>query len=699
VKALSGTLEAAQRKPDRSPLAEAKVYANLDQGVRRLAWTRLYSGAEADTPHGMAFDGQGSMHRVRAEGANLYYQKVDSPDEASDYSTWTDLPLGIPAPPGAVEEEYVGFCAIAARGDLVYLFYYYYRKCTYFNPEYYLRRHYSHDCGISWTDTDLASISEAIQSLAACFKDTGENVVCFALTAGLKLDAYVVVAVTQAVTSYQQDLATTPYNLTTTYGLAACWNPTDSVCDLLIAGREDLDEIGSHLYYYGLYAVRMSLAGVFTERRRLLAAETDQETILQYPSCCYPAAPDAYEAPRFTLVENHLVYHTGKRPLLGRLVKDTDFMDCLPADPAYIVDEAGAYGLAICSLPDYWWMSCPSGVWRAPRQPITATDLSADIIEISSDISYSGTRKVALALTLDNSKGQYAAPPPQGSEMTLKLGYRTTAGAELVEAGTFWLDRWEYASEKGSSTITLYCLDAWGQADTWMARYDIRLNGVFDQLYSIAEMMARILARAGIALKDEGYPRSTRLDGHKPQYIIGDGHTGKAELKELLEYIDDALVQREGYMYTRDAVADEAADYAYGTAHAVLAGEYGEARLITHTQAGGNVTGVSYPIRIGAFDWESLAQGIYNSRVIHKVNMVSTAAIDKAQALLAYEQMRSVEAVITVPTNVGQEIYDVVTVTDARCGIENKRYRVLAIQTEFDRRKGRYQQKLHLSAP
>ena len=49
---------------------------------------------------------------------------------------------------------------------------------------------------------------------------------------------------------------------------------------------------------------------------------------------------------------------------------------------------------------------------------------------------------------------------------------------------------------------------------------------------------------------------------------------------------------------------------------------------------------------------------------------------------------------IIVPTNVGQELYDVVEVTDARCGIDQEKYRVLAIQTDYDRRQGRYDQRL-----
>jgi len=50
-------------------------------------------------------------------------------------------------------------------------------------------------------------------------------------------------------------------------------------------------------------------------------------------------------------------------------------------------------------------------------------------------------------------------------------------------------------------------------------------------------------------------------------------------------------------------------------------------------------------------------------------------------------------------TDVGQELFDVVEVTDARCGIDQDKYRVLTIQTNYDRRKRQYDQRLALGAP
>jgi hypothetical protein len=61
--------------------------------------------------------------------------------------------------------------------------------------------------------------------------------------------------------------------------------------------------------------------------------------------------------------------------------------------------------------------------------------------------------------------------------------------------------------------------------------------------------------------------------------------------------------------------------------------------------------------------------------------------------------LRAERGNLVVPTNVGQELLDVVTVTDERCGISEKNYRVQAIQTNYDRRQGGYEQRLTIGAP
>lgn len=61
--------------------------------------------------------------------------------------------------------------------------------------------------------------------------------------------------------------------------------------------------------------------------------------------------------------------------------------------------------------------------------------------------------------------------------------------------------------------------------------------------------------------------------------------------------------------------------------------------------------------------------------------------------------MRAERGNLVIPTNVGQELLDVVEVSDERCGISEEKYRGQAIQADYDRRKGQYEQMLTLGAP
>jgi hypothetical protein len=93
MKTLTATLLAAQKKPHRLPYVEAKVY-DYEAGIKRLSWTRVYEGSEPDNYHGIAFDGNGDMHRIRAGGGNaLYYQKQECP-----FGAPTSFPLTFPVP-------------------------------------------------------------------------------------------------------------------------------------------------------------------------------------------------------------------------------------------------------------------------------------------------------------------------------------------------------------------------------------------------------------------------------------------------------------------------------------------------------------------------------------------------------------------------------------------------------------------------
>lgn len=163
MKTLTATLAASQKKPHRLPYVKAKVY-DYEAGIKRLSWTRIYEGTEPDNHHGIAFDGQGSMHRIRSAGSGtLLYQKQMLP-----FGTPASFPLTFPVSlvdgPAfdqwqLIAEDCAGPCTIAACGSKVYIFY-----RTTANV---LWKYYSYDYGDTWNNAQLAAYDEVV-SLAAC---------------------------------------------------------------------------------------------------------------------------------------------------------------------------------------------------------------------------------------------------------------------------------------------------------------------------------------------------------------------------------------------------------------------------------------------------------------------------------------------------------------------------------------------------
>jgi hypothetical protein len=693
MRTLSETLLAAQKKADRLPYVEAKVY-DYEQGIKRLAWTRLYTGSEPDNHHGIAFDGQGSMHRVRAGGtSSLYYQKITDPGPSSDYSQWTEIATDCAGP-----------CAIAACGAKVYIFY----KRNEPNELYKL---YSHDYGQNWSNAQLYALADVL-SLAAAWKGTTDIVGCFAATA-IKISAIMLDTGTQVPTEHYYN-----HGLDTTYGLGAAYQ--DGGFPIVLAGKDT--DVATGIVTYALYSTALTSTNTFLSLRILLSAQDDVSTALRYPDCHCPLAPEAHETIQLTVVEDYSGTTAYTRPLSAHLVKDTDWSSAIVTEPRFFLDISSAYGLRLNSTDSTnstnpsWWISTPSGVWRAPRATSSSLDLSPYILQLRQVVSHQ--KPGSLVLVLDNSRG-YFASPGEGelaslrfrAEITLKLGYKTTSGDEAADNLTYWVDGWqwschpEHSEGSNRSTFTLRCVDLWGLAAAWSARYVLRWNYTTYQPCRVWEVLYQFLGRLGVRLwNNPSAPKSTTIDDYYPMFLSRGGTLADTQLRRLLSFVTDALVPRQALCFAKDVLSSEASCYAYGAApgsHRILAGAYAARLTTSHTQVSGD-TQDEPPVHVreAAFDWELLALGIDNLRMQYDANLEETdQAARRAAALLRGESLRAERGNLVVPTNVGQELYDVITVTDARCGIDQEKYRVLAIQTDYDRRKGQYDQRLALGAP
>jgi hypothetical protein len=696
MRTLSATLLAAQKKAHRLPYVEAKVY-DYEAGIKRLTWTRLYTGSEPDNHHGIAFDGEGSMHRIRAAAGDvLYYQKVASPGPGSDYSQWTQLAADCAGP-----------CAIAACGAKVYIFY-----RTTGNV---LWKCYSHDYGISWQNAQLADYSEVV-SLAACWWGTGNIVVCFALRSN-QLNGITLDTTTQAATQHTWSDGNHP--LLDTYGIGATYNASLNQCEIVLAGKES----DSPYNHYDLFRTKLDDTYTFLALESFVMSPAGEDITYEYPDCHLPASAQPYETNRIVAVEKFAGTTAYTRPITCHMVKGTYWSDSTFTEPKPFLDVTSTYGLRLQSTAAYWWMERPDGVWRAPRIAGDPLDLTKDIVSLTqyqnSPLNIRGERGVTIEL--DNSKGQYASPG-QGtlaslrfrSEIVLKLGYKTTAGDETSEAGTYWIDSWEYRSvslrgesRSNPSTFTLFCLDGWGLMDRWTARYQMRWNKDEVNPKSVWQILYQLLSRVGIKLTNTpAKPQSSAINNFYPDFTVNPSTGGDSTIRRLLSFVPDRLVFRGQEAFTKNPLPAEASCYSYDAiasgawqSHPILSGKYTEAVTLSRSRALGRDTDDNRILE-EAQDWALLQFAIDILQQDYDPNLqTTTRAQERADALLRTAALGASPATITIPTNVGQELLDVVEVTDERCGISEENYRVQCIQTDYDRRQGRYDQRLTIGAP
>lgn len=537
--------------------------------------------------------------------------------------------------------------------------------------------------------------------MAAAWKGTTNIVVCFAATL-VKVSAQVLNTDTQATTEYYYNHA-----LDTTYGIGVTYDGSDFP---IVLGGKDTDS-GTGIVTYALYRTRLSSSYSFLAITMLLSAQDDVVTAFRYPDCHCPATPASYEAIQLTVVEDYSGVTAYTRPLLAHLVKDTAWSSATITEPRFALDISSAYGIRLMTDSSYWWVSKPDGVWRAPRPAEAVFDLTPYIQQLRQVIGHGSPG--SLALVLDNSKGQFAAPGEGTlaslhfrSEVVLKLGYKTTAGVESATNLNYWVDGWRYSTaQQTQSTLTLFCLDLWGLATAWSARYSLRWNYTTFQPCRVWEILYQFLGRLGIRLWNHPTaPKSYNLDNYYPKFLSRGGTHAGTQLSRLLSFVTDALVPTQALCFAKDLLSSEASAYEYKFQpgyHPILEGSFADKLTITHAQVSGD-TEDEPPVRVreAAFDWDLLGLGIDNLRMQYDANLEEADQAQKrADALLRHETLEASGDHIVTPTNVGQELYDVITVTDQRCGIDQVKYRVLAIQTDYDRRQARYEQKLTLGAP
>jgi len=666
VRSLTSTLLAAQKEATRTPYVKVEVY-NTVSGVVRLNWSRLYTGSEDDYFHAVTMPGDGSLIRVRvtppADSRKLYRQRVASPGPESDFSQWV-----------YTSQYNIVIATAASLGAEASIFWIKSDRAIY--------QLKSTDYGASWGSPALLGYTPttAINGLAAAYKPNGDIALFYADQATL----YVIKRTSGSWgSSTAWDKSTGDLS-----GVASVY---DGDWNLLLTGEDSGNDFKLWNIIYGDGGE--VTAGNWSDLNELASAPSDGD--FEYKAC-FMDKPDVY---RCFFTEKFTGTEAYNRPFWSHSVKDSEFIDNLWREPVPF-NLSGEYGLAIAHHGDYCWLSTPYGVWRTGLTE-QSIDLTADILSLKQELAESQGR---LNVEIKNDDGQYASPGVGdlsvldiGSELRFSPGYVTTQGNEASSGQTYLLEAYTHTSSAGKASLVIRALDAWSRLSEWRARQQFRWNKDSDEM-SVKEILAFVLARTGLNLEVKS--QSSAITGFYPDFAIHPGNSGTTIVSRLLSFVPDVVFLEGNKAYIVNPLSSDSSVYSYGSAHAILEGSYRkESWQLNRVQVEGYDPVSEAPVIASSFDWDEIDRLYDRLRQLEDRNIASVSeAQQRGEAYLRKTEIKSGSGGITTPVNCGQQLYDVIDITDSRAGLNAEKKRVEGITLFYNPRRGAYEQHLSLGA-
>ena len=663
---LSDTLLAVQKEASRAPYIKLEA-RNKIAGVVRLDWDRLYTGSEDDYHHAVTMPGDGSLIRARitlpGDSRKLYRQRVANPGPLSDFSDWT-----------YTDQYNCVVVAAASLGAEVSIFW--------INSSRQIRRIKSTDYGVNWGSPELIDYSPttSIYGLAAAYKPNGDLAIFFADQVTL----YVKKCIGD---SWQSKAA---WDKTTGYlsGVAAVY---DDDWNLLVTGQDSDDNYKLWSLIYG-DGGDVS-AGTWSDLKEFASAPSGGDfeyrtVFLDEPDVCR-----GFYLEKFTGSEAY------SRPFWSHSVPETDFLESLWREPV-LFDLSSEYGMAIAHHGDYCWLSTPCGVWRA-RLTEESIDLTTDVLSLRQEAQ---TGEGKLTAELGNDAGQYASPGEgelavldTGCQLEFSPGYVTSEGNEVSQGLAFWLDTYEHTSSGGKASIVLYALDGWHLIENWRARHQFRWNKDSDEM-SVKQILEFVLARAGLKLEVKS--QSSVITSYYPDFTIHPGNRGDVIVQRLLSFVPDLLFIEGNKVYVVNPQSSDSSVYSYGQGHVIFEGRYRKgAWELNRVQVEGYDPEAEQPIIVDSFSSSQITRVYDRLRQLEDRNIDTVSrAEDRGAAYLREAEIESVGGTIQIPLNCGQQLYDVIDITDSRAGLSEEKQRVLGIAVVYEPQRGQYEARLSLGA-
>ncbi len=205
-------------------------------------------------------------------------------------------------------------------------------------------------------------------------------------------------------------------------------------------------------------------------------------------------------------------------------------------------------------------------------------------------------------------------------------------------------------------------------------------------------IVERLFALAGFKASTKSGEYSSELGSLEPAVLIHPGQDLRGAVLAALSKVPDFVYWEGSTPYLKELTTDEASDYTYGGSgnHVIVAGRYG-ARTPTynHIEVFAGLSGAAIPIFGDEVDYDEVDLVGHRLQKVYDYAYDTNAECDER----AVGQLRKHDAtskrgeLITLP-NVGLQLFDVITVTDARAGISSEVYRVKGIEEVYDTTNG-----------
>ncbi len=620
------------------------AFRRREGGVERLRFARWYQGSEPTGPHAIASPGDGSLVRARIAGGQLLYQRVASPSPTSDFSSWAAL--------GSAHRA----VALAAKGHRLLLAYVQ-------NDAVLVRESSDYGATLSAPSVVVSAPTGAMHLAAAL--GAGDEAAIFLATSSQ-------VSVVKKSGGAWGLPAPWPHSLSSISGLAA---HLQGDYNLVVTGVDSAGRSGVWALVYG--DGHRWPKGAWSPMWVLQVAHAGSQVSFSSPSLALGEVYRLCFLERFQGMVSHSRAYLTHTPLAAEF-SDVIWREPLPTD----VGEA----MALAIGPGSAWLSTPSGLWHAPL-PGPSLEARGHLLAMEvQEEPFGGYMR----LLLDDSEGllRAAGLVEPGAEVEVGIGYQTAAGPLASPLPCHWVEEVVHRWEGGRALVEVLARPFWGLVEAFRARHQFAWA---EGEANIFGLLAVILGRAGVPFSSLSY--SAAAVNLRPAFALHPGQSALEAVRRLLAMVPDVLVPVGPYALLKEPQLQESPVYSYGDGHPIV-----RAWRRLEPPSANRVQVFGKTVFLEGFLWDSVGQVGDRLAQVRAPELPTAPDVQSRLEAELGRLRRTPIAILEAPPNCGLELYDVVEVTETPA-LPPGRYRVMAIRTVFNARRGQYRQTVSLAPP